>query len=259
MILGEKKLFYNSEGVLLYDMTSSKIELVKKKKLELNNEVNLKEILEKKDFIPISGMDIKSTIKYIEYDINKNVYNVYFELSFFDARVSVTQTSDQTLVMGIYDENFNYMEIKEYPTYKFEWGVEIIKRNSDIRMKIQPVIMNKDKTFVFGIGFQEDVKGETIYKYDLETNKSETIKYFDNIVFLKTLIGNDRKLIYLTINSFKSIEESKNDGEQVFVLDLKNMKTTEIKLSNDLFKEFYYSHEIRNTNEELIEKFYKLK
>ena len=81
------------------------------------------------------------------------------------------------------------------------------------------------------------------------------MKSVNNIVSLKTLTEDDKKLIYLTFNSFISIDESENIGKQVFVLDLKNMKTTEIKLSDDLFKEFYYSHEIRNVNKKLIEQF----
>ena len=31
MLLGEKKLFYNPDSVILYDITSSKIEIIKKK------------------------------------------------------------------------------------------------------------------------------------------------------------------------------------------------------------------------------------
>ena len=161
-------------GTVHFETAPSKVEIIKKKKLELNKEVSLKEILLKKDFRPISGIEIKSTIKYIEYDVNKNVYNVYFELSFYDGRVLMTKSADKTLVMGIYDENFNYVEIKEYPTFKFDWGVKVVKRNSDIKMKIEPVVMNKEKTFILGIEFQEGIKGETIYKCDLKSKKSET-------------------------------------------------------------------------------------
>jgi hypothetical protein len=259
IILGEKKLFYDPDGIILYDITPSKIEIIKKRKLDISNDVNLNEILIKKNFRPIDGIDVEVKIKYVEYNVNKNVYHVYFELSFFDGRVLITKTSDQTLVMGIYDKYFNYIDIKEYPTYISDWKVEFIEVNSKIGMKINPVIMDKEKKFIFGVKFRENLKGAVIYKKNLDSNELETIKSFNNNVFLKTLIENDSKLIYLTFNSFISINQDDNIGKQAFVLDLKNMRTSEIIMDSDLFKKIYYSNEINNTNKELIDKFYKLK
>ena len=77
------------------------------------------------------------------------------------------------------------------------------------------------------------------------------LKEFSNIgVILQTLIENDNKLIYWELDSKYSKEERK-----LFIFDLKSKKTKELKLSDEVFEEFYYSHEIRNVNKKLIEKF----
>lgn len=306
MILGEKKLFYNSEGVILYNITSSKVEVIKKKKLEINNEVNLKEILLKKDFRPINGIDIKYTIKYVEYDENENTYHVYFELSFFDGKVLITKTEDKTLVMGVYDGNFNYIDMKEYPTYDSIGEVNVVEKiinykngailffkmnNNDyltslkykykekevyliqykngietlneenIKKIFQPQIMSQKHSFILGTyGLNGTIKENKLYKYNLKKEKVEIIKEFSDIaVFLMTLIENDEKLIYSTLNLYDDTKEYGNKGRKIFVLDLKSLKEKEFILRNDLFEEFYYSHEVRNTNNELIEKFYKSK
>lgn len=255
MILGEKKLFYNSEGLILYNITSSKVEVIKKKKLEIDKDVNLREVLLKKDIIHIKGADINFDINYIEYDINKNVYNVYFTLYFFDGRFSVSGPSDKTIVMGVYDDSFNYIDIKEHPILKSDLGVEVMVVRSEIKIMINPVIMDKEKKNIFGVNFKEKNEGAEIYKKSLESNKVEIIKSFNNNILLKSLIDNDKKLIYSTFDSFLD----DNLDKQVSILDLKNMKISEIVLDGVSFKEFCYSNEIKNTNKELIEKFYKSK
>ena len=100
------------------------------------------------------------------------------------------------------------------------------------------------------------IKDNRLYKYDLKTEKIEILKEFaQTAVFLETLIDNDQKVIYSTLSPYENINEYGNKGRKIYILDLKNLKIKELKLSDEVFEEFYYSHEIRNVNKKLIEQF----
>ncbi|MBP9479040.1 MAG: hypothetical protein KBF12_10505, partial [Sebaldella sp.] len=106
MLLGEKKLFYNPDSVILYDITSSKIEIIKKKQLDISSEVDLEKIIKKRKIVFI-GNYREVVIKYVEYDENKKVYNVYYEVGFVTPQSQFSLT--KIVIMGVYDENFNYL------------------------------------------------------------------------------------------------------------------------------------------------------
>ena len=296
MLLGEKKLFYNPDSVILYDITSSKIEIIKKKQLDISSEVDLKKIIKKRKIVFI-GNYREVVIKYAEYDENKKVYNVYYEVGFVTPQSQFSLT--KIVIMGVYDENFNYLAIEEYPLYRYAGEEKLLEeittmyengevlffkfyndkdvksqkyvingkeiylirnlKNGDlffndesIKKIFRPGLMNEKKTFLLGTSAIIDtVKNNKLYRYDFKTGKLEMLKEFSNIgVILQTLIENDNKLIYWELDSKYSKEERK-----LFIFDLKSKKTKELKLSDEVFEEFYYSHEIRNVNKKLIEKF----
>ena len=124
MLLGEKKLFYNPEGVILYDITSSGIEIIKQKKLDISKEVNLEEIIKQKD-IDIMDKNRGVKIKYIEYDNNNQVYNVYYELKFITPETELFL--DKTLIMGVYDENFDFLKVEKNPVYMLGEDLNLIE------------------------------------------------------------------------------------------------------------------------------------
>ena len=296
MLLGEKKLFYNPDSVILYDITSSKIEIIKKKQLDISSEVDLEKIIKKRKIVFI-GNYREVVIKYAEYDENKKVYNVYYEVGFVTPQSQFSLT--KIVIMGVYDENFNYLAIEEYPLYRYAGEEKLLEeittmyengevlffkfyndkdvksqkyvingkeiylirnlKNGDlffndesIKKIFRPGLMNEKKTFLLGTSAIIDtVKNNKLYRYDFKTGKLEMLKEFSNIgVILQTLIENDNKLIYWELDSKYSKEERK-----LFIFDLKSKKTKELKLSDEVFEEFYYSHEIRNVNKKLIEKF----
>ena len=296
MLLGEKKLFYNPDSVILYDITSSKIEIIKKKQLDISSEVDLEKIIKKRKIVFI-GNYREVVIKYVEYDENKKVYNVYYEVGFVTPQSQFSLT--KIVIMGVYDENFNYLAIEEYPLYRYAGEEKLLEeittmyengevlffkfyndkdvksqkyvingkeiylirnlKNGDlffndesIKKIFRPGLMNEKKTFLLGTSAIIDtVKNNKLYRYDFKTGKLEMLKEFSNIgVILQTLIENDNKLIYWELDSKYSKEERK-----LFIFDLKSKKTKELKLSDEVFEEFYYSHEIRNVNKKLIEKF----
>jgi hypothetical protein len=300
MLLGEKKLFYNSEGVILYNISYSEIEILKQKQLDISKEVNLEEIIQQKN-IDIIGKNRKSTIKYIEYDNNNKVFNVYYELKFVTPQSELFL--DKTLIMGIYDENFNYLKLEKNPVYVFDKNsslieeiitmfdngqllffkfyndknlksskytyngkdVYLIRNQKDghlsfnderIQKIFMPGIIDTKKKFILGTSDVIDpIKNNKLYKYDLETGNLEILKDFPNMgIILQTLIENDNKLIYWSLDSKYSKTEKK-----LYIFDLKRKKEEEMKISSNLAEKFYYSHEVRNINKELIEKFYKSK
>lgn len=303
VLLGENKLFYNSKGVILFDISPMKIQLIKQKNITIPKEINLEEIVLKKKINLIGKIQEKS-IKYIEYDTNKKEYNIYYELKFMSEESHLF--FDKTLIMAMYDENFDYTGIKDYPIYEYNGQknkiIEILEtkngavaffridnqqdrktlkynydekelylirykdgneefNNKNIKEIFRPSIINEKQTFILGIGsLSGTIKDTKLYKYNLKTEKIEMIKEFPNTaVFLETLIENDQKLIYSTLNPYENINEYGNKGRTINILDLKNLKIKELKLNDNLFEDFYYSHEVRNTNRELIEKFYKSK
>ena len=296
MLLGEKKLFYNPDSVILYDITSLGIRKIKQKKLCIGDNVNLEEIIKKRKIVFI-GNYREVVIKYAEYDENKKVYNVYYEVGFVTPQSQFSLT--KIVIMGVYDENFNYLAIEEYPLYRYAGEEKLLEeittmyengevlffkfyndkdvksqkyvingkeiylirnlKNGDlffndesIKKIFRPGLMNEKKTFLLGTSAIIDtVKNNKLYRYDFKTGKLEMLKEFSNIgVILQTLIENDNKLIYWELDSKYSKEERK-----LFIFDLKSKKTKELKLSDEVFEEFYYSHEIRNVNKKLIEKF----
>ena len=296
MLLGEKKLFYNPDSVILYDITSLGIRKIKQKKLCIGDNVNLEEIIKKRKIVFI-GNYREVVIKYAEYDENKKVYNVYYEVGFVTPQSQFSLT--KIVIMGVYDENFNYLAIEEYPLYRYAGEEKLLEeittmyengevlffkfyndkdvksqkyvingkeiylirnlKNGDlffndesIKKIFRPGLMNEKKTFLLGTSAIIDtVKNNKLYRYDFKTGKLEMLKEFSNIgVILQTLIENDNKLIYWELDSKYSKEERK-----LFIFDLKSKKTKELKLSDEVFEEFYYSHEIRNVNKKLIEQF----
>ena len=208
--------------------------------------------------------------------------------------------------MEIYDENFDYIDVKNYPVYMYDGTEEIVEEvletkndavaffkidnrqdrktlkysydgkelylirhkdgteefnDKNIKELFYPEQMNKRESFILGIGsLSGTIKDSRLYRYDLKTGEVKAIKEFpDTAEFLITLIENDRKLIYSTLNPYENINEYGNKGRKIFVMDLKTTEIKELKLNNKLFEEFYYSHEIRNINKKLIDKFEKLK
>lgn len=299
MLLGEKKLFYNPDSVILYDITSLGIRKIKQKKLCIGDNVNLEEIIKKRKIVFI-GNYREVVIKYAEYDENKKVYNVYYEVGFVTPQSQFSLT--KIVIMGVYDENFNYLAIEEYPTYEYDQEEEMVEEiqeskngavaffklsnhqdrktlkysygkkelylirhkdgsdefnNKNIKEVFSPALINKNKTFILGMGsLSGTIKDNRLYKYDLKTEKIEILKEFaQTAVFLETLIDNDQKVIYSTLSPYENINEYGNKGRKIYILDLKNLKIKELKLSDEVFEEFYYSHEIRNVNKKLIEKF----
>ena len=303
VLLGENKLFYNSKGILLFDISSTEVQLIKQKNITIPKEVNLEEIVLNKKINLIGKIQEKS-IKYVEYDMYKKEYNIYYELKFMSEESHLF--FDKTLIMVICDENFNYIGIESYPIYEYNGQknkiIEILEtkngavaffrldnqqdmktlkynydgkelylirhkdgsevfNNEDITEIFRPYIINKKQTFILGIGsLNGSIRDTKLYKYNIKTEKTELIKEFSNTaVFLKTLVENDRKVIYSTLNTYENISDYGNKGRKIFILDLKNLKEKEFRLRDDLFEDFYYSHEVRNTDKELIDKFYKSK
>ena len=154
---------------------------------------------------------------------------------------------------------YNY-DGKELYLIRHKDGSEVFN-NEDITEIFRPYIINKKQTFILGIGsLNGSIRDTKLYKYNIKTEKTELIKEFSNTaVFLKTLVENDRKVIYSTLNTYENISDYGNKGRKIFILDLKNLKEKEFRLRDDLFEDFYYSHEVRNTDKELIDKFYKSK
>ena len=219
LTIGEEKLFYNSESVILYDINSNGINVLKEKKINIEELGNLSMILSKKNIK--NAEEQGASIQYIYYNKSENRYNIYYRIQYIDSKANDLVFPESTVFMGEYNEDFKLMNIEVIPIYFLE-GEKLTIENFSISLNRMPLFANLQKN---------SLKYSKLYLPVYKSKNSE--------IYLA--INEDKS----TILNFESGEKIMEKNEHIFfpnLIDKKNefiigtVTTDNIKEKKILYK-----------------------
>ena len=239
LTIGEEKLFYNSESVILYDINSNGVNVLKEKKINIEELGNLSMILSKKNIK--NAEEQGASIQYIYYNKSENSYNIYYRIQYIDSKANDLVFPKSTVFVGEYNEDFKLINIEVTPVYFLE-GEKLTIENFSILLNRMTLFANLQKNSLKYSKLYLPVhesKNSKIYLAINEDNRTtlnfesgKKIMERNECTFFPNLIDKKNEFIIGTATN-DDIKEKKI----LYKLDLKNEETKKIKAfdTNNIF------------------------